>query len=55
MFFQPLTHQVFLVMLRLTNQVVRKENLEKQQNALEQNARRRRVGGSSGKTMSSCK
>jgi len=42
-------------MLRLTNQVVRKESLEKQQSALEKvlspDARRRRAGGRSGKVI----
>jgi hypothetical protein len=55
LFFQPLIRQVFLEMLRLTNQVVRKGDREKPQNALEKvpspDARRRRAGGRSGKNI----
>jgi hypothetical protein len=52
LFFQPLIRRVFLEMLRLTNQVARKEDREKPQNALEkvpnQDAQRN-VGGRFGK------
>jgi ribosomal 50S subunit-associated protein YjgA (DUF615 family) len=52
LFFQQLTRQAFLEMLRLINQVVRKEDLEKVQNVLEkapnQDAQRN-VGGRFGK------
>jgi hypothetical protein len=55
LFFQPLIRQAFLEMLRLTNQVVRKEDREKPQNALEKvpspDARRRRVGGRFGNSI----
>jgi hypothetical protein len=52
LFFQQLTRQAFLEMPRLTNQVVRKEDLEKQQNVLEKSPNQdaqRNVGGRFGK------